>query len=150
MTDIILQYIFQAVAAFIATVAFCVLFKIPPKQYVVCGLNGSISWIIYFALCEPLGIFTATFFGTAAIALTSRLLAVVRKTPVTLLLIPGMIPLVPGSAIYHTAYNFFIGNEDLFSKYGSDTVKIAFAIVLGIVVVFALPIKRYRFGAEKK
>ncbi len=147
--DIILQYIYQLAASFIATVSFCVLFKVPLKQYVVCGLNGALGWLIYFALCEPLGMFVATFFGTVAIAIASRLLAIVRKTPVTLLLIPGMIPLVPGTAIYHTAYNFFVGAEEMFAKYAAETVKLAFAIVLGIVIVFAMPIKKYRFTPIK-
>ncbi len=148
--SMILEYFLQALCAFIATVSFCIMFKAPPKQYIISGLNGALSWVIYYALCEPLDMFVATFFATAAIALTSRLLAVVRKTPVTVLLIPGMIPLVPGSAIYHTAYNFFIGNEELVSKYGFDTLKLAFAIVLGIIVIFALPIKKYNFSVNKK
>ncbi len=147
--NIFVEYILQALCAFVATVSFCIMFKAPPKQYVISGLNGALSWIIYFALYEPLGMFVATFFATAAIALTSRLLAVVRKTPVTILLIPGIIPLVPGSAIYHTAYNFFIGNEDSVSLYAANTLKLAFAIVLGIVVIFALPIKKYNFSVNK-
>ncbi len=146
----VIEYLLQALFAFIATVGFCILFKIPTKQYPVCGLNGVLSWIIYYALSGPMGIFIATFFATSAIALTSRILAVIRKTPATILLIPGIIPLVPGSYIYHTAYNFFMGNGELFSKYGFGTVKLAFSIVLGIVIVFALPIKKYSFSVTKK
>ncbi len=37
----------------------------------------------------------------------------------------------------------------MFAKYAAETVKLAFAIVLGIVIVFAMPIKKYRFTPIK-
>lgn len=143
------EYILQTFAAFAATLAFCILFNVPSRQYAFCGANGAVSWVIYYFFEKPLNAFVATFLATVAIVLISRILAIYRKTPVTILLIPGMIPLVPGAAIYHTAYYCFTGNISLFAEYGFMTVKIAFAIVLGIVTVFALPIKRHAVPKNK-
>ncbi len=146
--NIYLEYLIQGVAAFFATVAFCILFNVPHKQYAVCGAIGGVSWLIYCLFDETLGVFVATFLATVAIVLISRVLAIFRKTPVTILLIPGMIPLVPGTAIYQTAYYCFTGDVALFAEKGFLTVKLAFAIVLGIVIVFALPIKKSGFGSK--
>jgi len=48
-------------------------------------------------------------------------------------------PLVPGAAIYYTAYNFFMGQEALALQYGMDTIKMAIAIGLGIGAAYSLP-----------
>ena len=49
------------------------------------------------------------------------------------------LPLVPGAAIYYTAYNFFMGQEALALQYGMDTIKMAIAIGLGIGAAYSLP-----------
>ncbi|OOB77996.1 MAG: hypothetical protein BEN18_09055 [Epulopiscium sp. Nuni2H_MBin001] len=59
--------------------------------------------------------------------------------PITVFLIAGIFPLVPGAGIYFTAYYFIVNdNVQAFVK-GLETFKIAMAISLGIVFVFALP-----------
>ena len=37
----------QLAAAFLATIAFSVLFHVPKKQYFVCGLTGTLGWLVY-------------------------------------------------------------------------------------------------------
>lgn len=54
-------------------------------------------------------------------------------------LVCGIFPLVPGAAIYYTAYNFFMGQEALALQYGMDTIKMAIAIGLGIGAAYSLP-----------
>lgn len=140
--NIFLEYLFQAIAAFVGTVAFCILFSVPIKQYFFCGFGGIVSWLVYYA-CEPfIGAVFATFFATLAIVLYSRIFAIIRKCPVTVFLVCGIIPLVPGSAIYYTAYYFFMDDMAKASHYGLLTFKIAMAIVMGMVVVLALPIRK--------
>ena len=46
----------------------------------------------------------ASFFGTLAVVLISRILTVRMKCPITIFLISGIIPLVPGAGVYFTAY----------------------------------------------
>lgn len=140
--NIFLEYFFQAIAAFLGTMAFCILFSVPRRQYFFCGFGGIVSWLVYYA-CEPfIGAVCATFFATLAIVLYSRVMAIYRKCPVTVFLVCGIIPLVPGSAIYYTAYHFFMDNMSNAAHYGLLTIKIAMAIVMGMVVVLALPIRR--------
>lgn len=37
----------QLAVAFLATIAFSVLFHVPKKQYIICGLTGTLGWLVY-------------------------------------------------------------------------------------------------------
>ncbi len=57
----------------------------------------------------------------------------------------GIIPLVPGAGIYYTAYYLVTGQMSLAAVKGLEAVKIAFAIVLGIIFVVSIPRDVFRF-----
>lgn len=133
--------ILNVITAFVATYGFCILFSVPKKQYLFCGITGAVSWLIYCLLVFRYGEVFATFCATLAIVLLARILSIVRKCPVNILLIPGIIPLAPGSAVYYTAYYFVTDDLPNAGQYGFLTVKLAAAIVLGIIVIFAIPMK---------
>ena len=63
----------------------------------------------------------------------------VRRCPVTLFLVPGIFPLVPGVGIYWTAYYLVTDRSALASQQGSTTLRSAVAIVLGILLVLEMP-----------
>ena len=69
----------------------------------------------------------------------SRLAAVLKKCPVTIFLIAGIFPLVPGAGVYWTAYYIVTDQLRLAAETGYTAVKVAVAIVLGIVFIFELP-----------
>ena len=48
-------------------------------------------------------------------------------------------PLVPGARVYYTAYYLVTGQTGLAGQSGLEALKIAFAIVLGIVLVVSIP-----------
>ena len=148
--DIILHFVFS----FIATAGFCIMFNIPKRHIIFCGLLGVVSWFMYILLHDPAGEVIATFVATCTIVLLSRIFSVIRKCPMNVLLIAGIIPLAPGSAIYYTAYYFVTNDMEKAGEYGFLTLKIAFAIVLGIIVVIAIPVsplkKLLKQKAEKK
>ena len=89
----------------------------------------------------------ATFFANTVVVLLSRFFAVRKQCPVTLFLISGIFPLVPGAGIYWTAYYMVTNELDLAGQRGFQTLKIAVAIVLSILLVFELP---QRMFAGKK
>ena len=62
----------------------------------------------------------------------------------------GIFPLVPGAGIYWTAYYMVTNELDLAGQRGFQTVKIAVAIVLSILLVIERPQKVFSvFGREK-
>lgn len=140
----------QAIAAFFGTVAFALLFGVPRKYYVYCGVIGCAGWISYLALIR-LGLTAteATFFAAVLAVLLSRFCAVWERCPVTVFLITGIFPLVPGGGIYWTSYYLVTGQYDDAISSGLAAVKAAFAIVLGIVMVFELPYSFFRVKGKK-
>ena len=56
-----------------------------------------------------------------------------------LFLIAGIFPLVPGAGVYWTAYYIVTDQLRLAAETGYTAVKVAVAIVLGIVFIFELP-----------
>ena len=86
----------------------------------------------------------ATLFATFLVVLLSRFLAVWEKCPVTVFLTSGIFPLVPGAGIYWTAYYLVTDRPGEAADNGFAAVKAAFAIVLGIVLVFEVPDKVFK------
>ena len=82
------------------------------------------------------------------VILLSRCFAVREHCPVTIFLISGIIPLVPGAGIYRAAYYTVTNQLYLAVQTGFDAVKMAVAIVLGIVFVFEIPQAVFRIGSR--
>ena len=134
------------ICSFVGTIAFSILFNVPSKYYKYCGLTGMVGGMgLYFCSDVIKGPF-ATFVATLLVVLCSRIFAVWRKCPITVFLISGIFPLVPGAAVYYTAYNFVMNDLSLAVDSGIHALKIAFAIVLGIVFVVSIP--RQWFSVE--
>ena len=142
--------ILQVIMAFLATVAFAVIFNVPREQYLPCGLTGGAAWLCYLlALKLGAGVVLASFMATLLLTAVSRALAVCRRTPITLFLISGIFTLVPGAGIYYTAYYFIMDDNAQAVNKGIETFKIAVAIALGIVFVLSLPNSLFRLLRRK-
>ena len=132
--------IIQFLVSLAATLSFAVLFSAEKKQLFFCGLTGAIGWIVYLICLQyHTDNAIANLIATLALTLVARILSAVRRTPVTVFLLTGIFPLVPGAGIYYTSYYFIMGDMSRFSQYGISTVKVAGSIVLGIIFGFALP-----------
>ena len=75
--------------------------------------------------------------------LLSRTAAVMKRCPVTIFLIAGIFPLVPGAGVYWTVYHIVMEELFLAVSTGYSAMKEAIAIVMGIVFVFELPQKLF-------
>ena len=118
----------------LGTMAFSLIFHVPARYYPRCGLTGAAGWLVFIALKGPVGTLTATFAATLAVVLISRFSSVQLRCPVTIFLISGIFPLVPGLGIYQTAYALVEGDLT-----GFETAKLAAAMVLAILVGFEVP-----------
>ena len=97
-------------AAVGGTVSFSLLFGVPTKYYPYCGLIGGAGWAVYSILIQSSTAPGAALFATIVVILLSRLFAVRERCPVTIFLISGLFPLVPGAGVYWTAY-YIVTNE---------------------------------------
>ncbi len=136
----LLNWLFQTAVAFVSTIAFAIIFHTPRREYLFCGITGGVGWLVYLiCMYANLGVVAASFFATVALAWFSRVFAFCRKTPVTVFLITGIFPLVPGAGIYYTGYHLFMSDNSQALLKGLETIKIAVAIALGIGIVLSLP-----------
>lgn len=140
----------QFCVAFFATGAFAVLFNVPRNQWTFAGLTGGIGWIFYKVFYHSLGAAIATFVAVLIITLLSRIFAVIRKAPVTVFLVSGIFPLVPGVGIYYASYYFIMEDFSLAGRYGMETLQAAIAITLGIMCILSLPQKCFSFFQQRK
>ena len=121
------------------------LFACPRKSLFFCGLVGAVGWFVY-ELAVMLGADSAAASLLAVIPLTilTRVFAITLKMPVTVFLLSGIFPLVPGAGIYYTAY-YFIQNENALAlAKGISTFKIAVALAIGISLVSCIPLPKKR------
>ena len=97
----------QFFIAGVGTLCFAVLFACPRKSLFFCGLVGAVGWFVY-ELAVMLGADSAAASLLAVIPLTllTRVFAITLKMPVTVFLLSGIFPLVPGAGIYYTAKDF--------------------------------------------
>ena len=119
-------------------------FIVPKKQYFVCGLTGTLGWLVYLIVNLKFSNTLACFAATVVIVFCARLFAVWRKVPSNVFMISGIFPIVPGIGIYNTIYDIMIGDAAAAMTSGLETFKAVAAIVLGIVCVFVIPNKWFR------
>ena len=128
--------IIRCLGAFLATAALSVVFEAPKKFLLQAGAAGALSWGIYLYIESVTGeMVVATFIATAILTLISQTMARIWKAPSTMFLIPAVIPLVPGSGMYHVAYSFIYESREKALDYAYETLLVAGAIALGIFVV---------------
>lgn len=142
--------ILQVLAAVVGTVGFSVLYSVPKQYYPYCGFIGGAGWLVYSRLLPLFSSPEAVLFAATLVVLLSRLFAVRKRCPVTIFLIPGIFPLVPGTGLYWTAYYIVTDNMTLAAQTGFMAIKVAVAIVLAIVFIFQLPQKVFVWRSRSK
>ena len=134
-------YLLQALAAFMGTVAFACLYGVDRIQYVSMGIIGALGWMAYLLLARQAGASApvAALFAAMLVCLMARVVAVPARCPAQLFLICGLFTLVPGAGIFWSTYHLTAGDIDMARSFGFTAVKVAVAIVLGIVFAMELP-----------
>ncbi len=134
------NFIVQLVAAFLGTVSFAALFGVPRKYYFDAGFCGTIGWLLYLVLSRYTAMSPAEvlFCATALVTFTALLQSIGRKCPITVFLISGIFPLVPGAGIFWTSYNIVSNQLQDAINTGFTALKATVAIAFGILVVMEL------------
>lgn len=128
--------IIELIGVTMAVAAFAILLETPKKYIGLTAITGAVGGGSYLLGLE-LGVnITFVYFMSAVmVTIISNIFAKVFKTPVTVFLIAGILPTVPGAGVYQVAYNVILGNQELSIYYFIETVKFAGAISLGIFVI---------------
>lgn len=130
-----MNYLSQFIFAYISTVGFAVMFNAPSKAIYKSGLAGALGWLCYmFALSVNPNKAMASFVGALIVGLVSEWYAVKTKRPVTIYVIPGIIPLVPGFGLYYTILSIIQNDYPKAANTGFEAIFIAIGIALGLIL----------------
>ncbi|MBP1736157.1 MAG: hypothetical protein H6Q60_38 [Oscillospiraceae bacterium] len=122
--------------AFVACLGFCVIYHIRGLGMVICGLGGTLGWLVYLLVSAAGGsVYFASFLAAVSGSVYSETMARLRKCPVTGYLIVSIFPLVPGAGIYYTMDYFMWGQAEQGMQTGLQTLGIAGCLAVGVLLV---------------
>ena len=131
--------IIQILAAFAGSAGFCVLFNIRGIRLVGAAVGGLLSWTLFVILNKFIASEPVCYFVVAwAVSVYAEILARVMKTPTTPFIIASLVPLIPGGSLYYTMSHAFGGDMDGFLQKGINTLQLASALALGVIVSSAI------------
>lgn len=132
--------IMSVLSAFISSIGFAIVFHTQKKHLLVCGVVGAAGWFIYL-LGENNGFspILSTFLASLLVTELSYNFAKTNRTPITIFLIVGIIPLVPGLGLYRTMYFLMLMDYTAALEYAILTFEIAGVIAGAIVIISLMP-----------
>lgn len=130
-----MNLILEVIIAAICSVGFAIVFNCPKRVILGAGLCGGFGWMIYLLT----KLFTnslsfAALFAAIGVGLLGEALAHLKKTPATVFIIPGIIPLVPGYGLYYTMLKVIEYGFNEAATIGFEAIFIAISIASGLVI----------------
>ena len=80
----VIKIVANLACSFIGTIAYAVMFQVPRRFYIGCGITGSVGWMIYKLASVYCSVAVASFIGTVCTVLVARMLTVRLKCPITI------------------------------------------------------------------
>lgn len=128
--------ILQCIAGFLGCVGFAIIFNIHGPGGLLCALGGCLSWAVYCLVNYLCHNEVISYFAAAAFAgIYSEAMARIRKYPAISYLVVSIFPLLPGAGIYYTTNYIVRGDMVNFAAKGTQTIAIAGALAVGILIV---------------
>lgn len=129
--------ILKVVFAAIASMAFGLTFNIRGRNILFAGLCGGLGYLVFLLVMEVEGP-VAALVASVVITLYSEIAARLLKAPASNFLVTGLIPLVPGTAMFNSILKLVQNQTENAVAYGLEALMRAAAIAVGIIVVSAL------------
>lgn len=149
-----LEIIINIAFSYLASVGFALTINVPHRALNLAGLSGVIGWMVYwFAARAGMGRMLSNLMGSFIIGILGLICARVKKCPVTVFIIPAIVPLVPGVPAYQAVRalvngQVFIGEADLM-RVAIVTCAIALGILLSTMIT-EMFYRTKRFYRRKK
>lgn len=125
----------ECLYCFIISAAFCIVYNIKGRDVLYGGLGSALGWAVYLGCYRQFGsVIGGYFLGTVVTTLYSEFMAVHRKTPSTIFLIPSIIPFVPGGRIFRVMAAWLYGDQETLLLQGRYTITVAGAVAMGIII----------------
>lgn len=124
------------IGTFIAIMAFAVLLETPRKYLIPAAIVGALGGFVYLlGIRMELDVVLSSFLSALCVSFLSHIFARIYKAPVTLFLVAGILPTVPGGGMYEIVSHIIGGFPSASIYYLIQTLEIAGVIALAIFVV---------------
>lgn len=144
--ELVLGFIFS----FLSTVGFGIITNVPRRVLFLAGVTGACGWTVYLLTVQVTGnIILQNFLAALTIGLLGNVSAILIKSPVNMMYVPGLVSLVPGIIIYTSLKEFTLGNYLNAGRNLIKTLVIAMAIDIGFAIAEAI-FRRIRRGIVRR
>ncbi len=131
--------IVQTVSAIIGTLGFCLFIRLRLSRLPVIAVLTAVCFLTYLAVLHfDVSEFTANAAAAVVTALLSEICAIWLKAPVTVFLIPALLPLIPGAHLYYAMEGFFKNDPIQGLSHLTTMLQAIGGLVLGITTVSAI------------
>ena len=125
---------YRVIGALICTFGLALLYNIEWRSLPFALIGAAVACIIFEVYSYFNGnYFVAALLSAMAVAAYSDILSHIIKTPTTILLIPGIVPMVPGGLLFRTMLAILDSDANNASLFGSRALFIALGITVGIL-----------------
>ena len=123
-------------AGFVGCIGFAMQFNVHGPGIVICAIGGAIAWLVYCLAHEyTADVVTANLFAAIFASVYAEVMARIRKYPAISYLVVSLFPLLPGAAVYFATNSIVTGDMDGFASKATQTIAIAGALAIGILLV---------------
>ena len=130
-------FFIATVGACLGSLAFAVIFNVAHRHLFLGSLNGLITYIVYYSIefVTEGAVFAAAFVSTMVTALFAEIFSRAKKAPTIVFLLPGVIPTVPGGALYRAMRALLLFDFAEALEYLLITLQVGLGIAGGIMTV---------------
>lgn len=129
----------QFIASLIAVFCFSITLEVPKKFTMIVGIVGATGWIVYLlCIMASFSVVFSTFIAAFWVAIISAVLSEIFKAVTTIFFIPGILPLVPGVAMYKMVYAMINNNTSDIIHHLLQALLMAGSIALAIFITESL------------
>ena len=123
-------------ASFAGCAGFAILFNVHGRGGILCALGGGLTWITYcIAYHYTSDVVISNLFAAVFASAYAEIMARIRNYPAISYLVVSLFPLLPGAGVYYATNSFVKGDMNSFASTGTQTIAIAGALAIGILIV---------------
>lgn len=134
-----MNIVMQLVTAFCGSLGFSILFNIRKDKLLPAAFGGLLAWSTFlFTKIFVDSNLVCLFIASVSVTIYAEIFARIKKTPATLFLVPALIPLLPGGALYNSMSFVMQKKWTLFFSEGMYTLLVAVSIAGGMLITMVL------------
>ena len=123
-------------ASLVGCIGFAIQFNVHGPGILLCALGGTITWFAYcVAYNNTHDVVMSNLLAAIVASVYAEIMARVRKYPAISYLVVSLFPLLPGAAVYFATNSIVTGDMDGFASKATQTIAIAGALAIGILIV---------------